>query len=70
MFRGLQPIRSQIIPGNTVSQSGVSHGSRASKLQFFRTNTTMAAANGAAGATAKTLKLENARGLLHLKDRG
>lgn len=70
MFRGLQPIRSRISSLKIVLDAGASHGSQILKLQFLRTNTAMAAANGAAGATAKTLKMENARGLLRLRNRG
>ncbi len=64
MFRGLQPIRLRITSVNTVFSTGALHGPQALKLEFLRTNTAMAAANGAAGATAKTLKMENASRLL------
>lgn len=67
MFRGLRSIRSQIDFVDLVSSTNTSLVLR---LHFLRTNTAMAATNGAAGATAKTLKMENARGLLNLKDCG
>ena len=67
MFGGLQPVRSQIACVNSFLSIGVSRGSQVFRVQFLRTHTAMAAANGAAGATAKTLKMENARGLHLLK---
>lgn len=70
MFRGLQAIRSRITFVDPISYTSASHVLLVLKLRFLRTNTAMAAANGAAGATAKTLKMENARGLLNLKDCG
>lgn len=70
MFRGLQPIKSRIAYVNIAPDTVASRGSLVLKVQFLRTNTAMAVANGAAGATAKTLKLENARGLPSLKGRG
>ena len=70
MFRGLQSIRPRIKSVRTVSDTDALHCPQVLKLQFPRTNTAMAAADGAAGATAKTLKMENARCLLRLKDRG
>ena len=54
MFRGLQLKRSQNKSVNII-------------LQFVRGNTDMAAADGAAGANAKTLKMENVRDLLRFK---
>lgn len=70
MFRGLQPTRSRIAYVNIVSNPGPSRGSRVLKLQFSRTNTAMAVADGAAGATAKTLRMENVRGLHLMRDLG
>lgn len=64
MFRGLQPIRSRISSVKIVFDTGASHSSQVSNFQFLRTNAAMAAVNGVDGATAKTLKMENARGLL------
>lgn len=54
MFRGLQLNRS---PNKSVNII----------LQFVRGNTDMAAADDAAGASAKTLKLENVRDLFRFK---
>ena len=54
MFRGLQLNRSRTNSVNII-------------LQFIRGNTDMAAADGAAGPSAKTLKMENVRDLLRLK---
>ena len=70
MFRRLRHIESRSTSFNIISDIGVSHSLQVLKLQFLRTNTAMAAANGAAGATAKTLKMENARDLIHSKDCG
>ena len=54
MFRGLQLKRSQNKSVNII-------------LHFVRGNTDMAAADGAAGANAKTLKMENVGDLLRFK---
>ena len=70
MFRGLRSIRSRTTFVDHISVTSASHGSPVLSLQFSRTNTAMASVNGTAGATAKTLKMENARGLLNLKDCG
>ena len=51
MFPGLQSHRSRLQSVNII-------------LQFVKRNTDMAVANGAAGASAKTLKMENVRDLL------
>ena len=70
MFRGLRCIRSRITFVDLTFDTIASHGSPVLSLQFSRTNTAMASVNGTAGATAKTFKMENARGLLNLKDCG
>ena len=54
MFRGLQLNRSRTKSVNII-------------LRSVRDNTNMTAADGAAGASAKTLKMENVRGLLGLQ---
>ena len=70
MFRGLRSHRLRFTFVHHSSDAFVSNGSPVLSLQFSQTNTAMAAANGVAGATAKTLKMENARGLLNLKGCG
>lgn len=70
MFRGLRRKRLQIKSVSIGYDIGASHGAQVSKLQFSRGITGMAAADGAAGATAKTLKLENARNLLRSQKPG
>lgn len=70
MFRRLRSIRSRITFLNLYFDTFASHGSPVLSLQFSRTNTAMASVNGTAGATAKTLKMENVSGLLNLKDCG
>ena len=70
MFRGLRRTILQIKSISINSNIGASHGAQVSKLRFSQGNTGMAAADGAAGATAKTLKLENARNLLRSQKLG
>lgn len=64
MFRGLQQNKRPIKSLNVFFDIGTLHGLQILKLQFVRGNVAMAATDGAAAATTKTLKLENASDLL------
>lgn len=68
MFRGLQRKRCLINSLDVFLDTSALHGSQVSKLQFIRGNVAMAAADGVAAASTKTLKLENASDLLRLED--
>ena len=63
MFRGLQLISLRVAYVNSLFGRAPSRIAQVVNLQFSRTNTAMAATDGAAGATSKTLKMENVRGL-------
>ena len=70
MFRSLQRNRCRIKSVEKVLDTRVLYCWQISKKsQFVRANTVMAAADGAASANAKIVKMENARDLLHFKDR-
>ena len=62
MFRGSQLIRLRIANVNKLFDTAASRIAQVVNLQFSRTNTAMAAADGATGATSKTLKMENVGG--------
>ena len=68
MFRGLQSNQCLIKSINILFDRDALHGSQVLRLQFVRGNAAMAAADGAAGASTKILKMENARDLFLLKD--
>ena len=69
MFRGSQLISLRIANVNNLFDTAPSRIAQVVSLQFLRTNTAMATADGAAGATSKTLKMENVRGLHLVIDR-
>ena len=62
MFRGVQLVNLRIAHVNNLFDTAPSRIAQVVNLQFSRTNTAMAAADGAAGATSKTLKMENVSG--------
>lgn len=68
MFSGLQGNRCLVKSLNVFFAIGALHGSQVSKLQFVRGNVAMSATDGAAAASTKTLKLENASDLLRSED--